>query len=297
MYEEHRSCCRSRRNPWSSALVVIAGVLIVAALSGHAVAGDGPRGGAAIPPVPQSLAALYPPAAAAPVHLFAMLELQDAFSGIVVDVLEDDTKGARETFVLFRDRYQKAAGLVPEWRSAYPDAPVSALDAALASGKREETMGAIDTVGGVCHRCHVTTMVPVQQRYRWGNFAAQVVKDPLAGDTPPFGIFKLRLASVLTGVTHDLRQGQVEQARRQFEAFSARFDALRGSCVSCHATPRRSFVDRNVQQLVEDLRKALDAPAPTAEAAAELAARIGQASCSGCHLVHVPAATAQAAQL
>ncbi len=295
MHQEHRSHRRTR-TPWHRARVAAAGALIAAALAGTAVAGEGPAGGAAIPAVPPSLAALYPPVAQAPVHLFAMLELQDTLAGIVVDVLEGDADGARETFTRFRESYRKTAGLVPEWRSAYPEAPVSALGAALDGGKREEALGALDAMGGVCHRCHVTTMAPVQLRHRWGVFSAQAVKDPLVGDTPPYAQFKLRLASALTGIAHNLRQGQADNARRQFQAFNVRFAALRDSCISCHATPRRSFVDRDVQQLVEDLGRALEAPAPSVDAAAGLAARIGQASCSGCHLVHVPAAMAQAAR-
>jgi len=244
--------------------------------------------------VPPSLAALYPPAAKEPVHLFAMLGLQDTLAGVAVDLLENDLAGAREGFARFEEAWRRAAALVPEWRDAYPEEPVRALGEALGGTDRGRTMEAYGAVGAACHRCHLTTMVPVQQRFRWGSFAAQTVADPAGGETLPYAAFKLRLATSLTGVAHDLRQGQLESARRQFQTFSDRFAALRGSCAACHRTARRSFVDRDAQEIVAELGRALDAPAPEPDAVAALAGRIGQAVCSGCHLVHVPAATAQA---
>jgi cytochrome c556 len=219
--------------------------------------------------------------------------LQEAFAGIVVDLFEDDPDGARFAFDQFQERYRQAAALVPEWRDAYPDAPVQALGVALAGNDRARTMQAYETVGAVCHRCHVATMVPVQQRYRWGSFATQAVKDPVAGDTGPYAPFKHRLTGAFYGITWNLRQGQVEQARRQFAAFRARFATLGDTCYDCHSTPRRSFVDRDVEILLEDLGRALEAPTPDESAVVGLSAQIGQASCSGCHLVHVPAAMAQ----
>lgn len=273
----------------------VAAVALAVAAAGDAIgAGPDAAGGEAITATPASLAALYPPLAKEPVHLFAMLGLQEALSGIVVDLLEGDPTGARAAFAQFQEHYRRAAELVPEWRSAYPEGPVLELQNALRRDDQASQMQAIEAVGGVCHRCHLAAMAPVQLLYRWGSFGAQTVKDPLSGDTLPYGEFKRRLATTFTGITWDLRQGQEENARRQFEAFTARFSALRSSCLACHATPRRSFVDRDVQALLEELGQVLQAAAPDLNAAAGLSARIGQASCSACHLVHVPAAMAQA---
>jgi hypothetical protein len=140
-------------------------------------------------------------------------------------------------------------------------------------------------------------MAAVQQRYRWGDFTVQTVKDPLAGDaTIPYTEFKRRLASTFTGITHNLRQGQTENARRQFRAFSARFITLRESCLACHTAPRRTFVSSDVQRLIEEIGIALKGMTSDPDLISRLSARIGQASCSACHLVHVPAAMAQASQ-
>lgn len=271
-----------------------AGALIGAVVATLAAAGSAPPPVAAIPTMPASLAALYPPATKEPVHLLAMLAMQDALAGIVADQLEGDTDGARAAFSEFADRYRRAALLVPEWRAAYPEAPLQELAAALAGSDPERVMRATDAVGSVCHSCHMVAMGPVQLRFRWGNFTALTIKDPVTGDTGSYADFKRRLAVALTGVTRNVGQGQVDGARRQFDAFSARFAAMRQACIACHATPRRAFVDREVQGWVEELGRLLESPAPDPPAVTALTARIGQASCSPCHLVHVPAALAQA---
>jgi cytochrome c556 len=291
MEQQSRQHQRTRTLGRRAALA--AGALVLATLAGLTAAGPPSGASEAIPATPPGLAAHYPPSAKEPVHLFAMHGLQESFAGIVVDLFEDDTAGAQSAFSQFQERYRQAAALVPEWRDAYPEAPVQELGAALAGDDRARTMRAYDAVGTVCHRCHVATMVPVQQLYRWGSFATQTVTDPVAGDTGPYASFKHRLAGAFYGIAWDLRQGQVHQARRQLQAFSARFATLGDTCFDCHSTPRRSFTDRDVQVLLEDLGRALEAPKPDETAVAGLSARIGQASCSGCHLVHLPAAMAQ----
>lgn len=280
-----------RRSRQAGACVVI-GVLALALLARASSREDGPP---PVPALPPSLAALYPPVAERPVHLLAMLELQDGFSGIVVDLLEGDVAQARASYVEFAQRYRRAADLVPEWRAAYPEEPVRSLGSALAGGDRPATMAAIDAVGAVCHACHQVAMASVQLRYRWGRFADVTVADPLTGGAASYAAFKRGLATNLAGITHDLRQGEVENARRQFDGFRARFAALSESCNTCHDTPRRSFVDLSVQAVVDALGRALAAAVPDLAAVVRLTAGIGQASCSACHLVHTPAAQAQAA--
>ena len=263
-----------------------------------ALAAAEPRPGGAsevIAPLPASLTALYPPAAEAPVHLLAMIGLQESFAGIAVDILDGDSKGAREGFAEFARRYREASELVPEWRQSYPEAPVSALAGTLEGGDPASAMRALDAVGAVCHSCHQQTMVPVQFRYRWGSIAALKLEDPLAGDEPSYAEFKRRLATNLAGIAHELRQEQVAGAARQYEAFRQRFQMLEDSCAACHDTPRGFYVGAEATSLIGELGEVVNSPSPHAGHAAELVAAIGRTSCSGCHLVHVPAAMAQAA--
>ncbi len=245
--------------------------------------------------VPATLDAFYPPAVERPVYLFQMLSLDEAFAGIVVDLSEDDLTGAKDNYELFRARYAEVRALVPEWESYYPMEPVERLGEAFAAGSPDGLMAAFGKVGQTCHHCHQSTMVPVQQRYHWGDFGDLELEDPLRREAIAFSQFKQSLSANLTGIRVDLRQGQPENALRQFDAFKARFAALSESCLHCHERDDLPFTDREVQRTVEQLGQVLRESQPSSEATARLIQAIGEESCSKCHLVHVPAAVARAA--
>ena len=280
--------------------VLLVGFLLMMRLPGvaavaHAGAGNPPEaktGLTATSPLPGSLNAFYPPAAGGPVYLFKMLDMQTSFSGIVVDLMEDDLEGARGSFDDFRSKYREVAGLVPEWKGDYPEEKVNELGAALAAGDKGLAMNAFAALGGVCHRCHVAAMVAVQQKYHWGNIGATTVRDPLSGAATGYPRFKQFLAANLSGITVDLRQGQVENARKQFEGFRARFEALSGSCNGCHEKESRYFVDREIRDTVDELGNAFRRPTVAPESVNALVQKIGRESCSKCHRVHLPAAHA-----
>ena len=244
----------------------------------------------AVSPVPQSLDAFYPPKAKAPVHLFGMLKLDTAFSGIVVDLLEDDPAGAKGSFQEFKAQYSELSKLVPEWKKRYPMAPVEKLGALLGTADRGTVMAAYGEVGKVCHECHVATMVPVQQKYHWGDFGAIRVKDPLTQETVDFSLFKKVLSANFAGISVDLRQGQTGNAVKQLQGFRARFQALKETCQNCHDAESRYYVDESMEAQLQKLEQALASQNVSPEAVGALVQGIGRESCSKCHLVHVPAA-------
>jgi len=240
--------------------------------------------------LPGTLDAFYPPAADGPVYLFKMLGLETSFSGIIVDLMEDDLDGARGSFREFQAQYRGIATMVPEWEGEYPEDEVKALGEALATGDKERAMEAFAAVGRICHRCHLAAMVPVQQRYHWGDFGAIAVMDPLSGASTGYPQFKKFLAANLAGITVDLKQGQVANARKQFDGFRARFEALSGSCLGCHEEESRYFVNREMRDTVDGLKQALESRPIAVAAVMALVQKIGRESCSKCHLVHLPAA-------
>jgi hypothetical protein len=252
----------------------------------------GGLGGVTTRLLPAGLDGYYPPVAAQPVYLFKMLSLETSFSGIVVDLMEDDIEGARGSFEDFQRQYREVAGMVPEWKGGYPEGKVKELGAALAVGDKAQAMSAFGAVGKVCHGCHVETMVPVQQKYRWGNMGTMTIKDPLSGVATGYTQFKKYMAANLAGITVDLRQGQTDNARKQFQGFKARFQALSDSCGGCHENKSRYYVDSDVQDTLDEIGEAFRSRTVAADAVTALAQKIGRESCSKCHLVHVPAALA-----
>jgi len=283
---------RATRVP-SIVLLVTASLL----LSACGDASAGPARGAGTSPadaavLPASLDALFPPRADGPVLLDAMVEMDLALSGLVADVLEQDLGNARAGFPRLEKAWAAARALVPEWAPRWPGEPLKALGTALEGDDPGAVMGAVESLGGVCAACHHVSMVAVQQRYHWGDFASIEVTDPLARDDVSFGALMHRLAGDLAAIPNDLAQGQVAAARSHLEGLRARYETLEESCGSCHASERRYFVGHDVEDAFRRLEAELGREDPDPSAVGSLVGGLGERSCHRCHLVHVPAAFA-----
>ncbi len=244
-------------------------------------------------PPPSSLDKLFPPRAEQPIFLFEMLEMGTAFRGIEVDLSEDDPENAKANFERFKAKYLEVSKLVPEWEEKFPTGPVEGLGAALEAGVQEKVMAAYRKVGMVCGSCHATNMVKVQQKYHWGDFGAIRVEDPLTDEEVGFTQLMRSLDANFVGISVDAAQGQRGNAQQQFQGFKARFQALKGTCFSCHDTERKYYVDEGVQALIDELEEALSAPSIDPATVGQLFQGIGMESCLKCHWVHDPAALAK----
>ncbi len=242
--------------------------------------------------LPAALEDLYPPKAEGPVYLIKMIGLAESFGGFLSDLFEKDMPNALAGFKKFKAQYGELSGLVPEWKSLYPPAPIEELGSALKSGDQGRVMAAVEKAEGVCSACHVENMASVQFRYGWPDFWEIQAKDPLTGKEVSLHQLMLFLDVSFSGIGADLEQGQAENAQKQFQGFKTRFEAMAGTCQECHGQDeRKHYVDGSVPAMVEELGKAAAEPSP--EKARQLVQGIGMESCHKCHLVHVPAALAQ----
>ncbi len=242
-------------------------------------------------PLPSSLDALYPPQAEQPIFLSRMMELGTSFTGIVVDLFEDDDQNAKANFEKFKSQYLEVSKMVLEWEKDYPEGPMKELGAALRIGDKGEVMAAYEKMGNVCHECHVANMVKVQQKYHWQDFMSIKVKDPLTDEVVDYRRLMQGLVTNFMGIIVDVQEGQKENAQKQFQGFKARFQAMKDTCEECHATEERKYyVDESVQVMVDKMGKALNKPSVDPKEVERLSQGIGMESCFKCHLVHLPAA-------
>jgi len=250
-------------------------------------------------PLPGSLDDLFPPKAPGPVWLFNMLELGEHFTGMAVDLSENDMQNAREDFKKFKDKYKEIRKLVPEWSAFLPMYPVNSLEAALKSGNQTKINAAFSNMGQVCSNCHIVNMPRVQQKFHWKtldgkDFSVISVKDPQTGMDISFAQVMLAIDAGFVGAGLDVRQGQGDKARMHFQGFNASFQMMKETCKDCHTTERKYYIDASVQSMVDDLGQALHESPINATKIEMLRQGIGMESCFKCHLVHVPAAMAQA---
>jgi hypothetical protein len=166
------------------------------------------------------------------------------FSSIVVNLMENDVENTRASFEAFKAEYVSVSGLVPEWKSRFPMGPVDALGAALDTGDPGKVMGAIEEVAKVCLDCHMDNMVPVQQKYHWGDFQSIKVFDPLLEQDVDFAFLMTAIDANFTGIVTDLAEA-LDNARKQHEA-SSRGSGHREVCAQCHDTGG-SIMDASVR--------------------------------------------------
>ncbi len=249
-------------------------------------------------PPPSSLDPLYPPQTKAPVYLGKMLEMGTLFSGIIADLFENDFQHAKGNFEIFVTKHRELSKLIPEWErdweKEYPGGPLDELKKALERGDQAKAMASIEKVAIECHECHVSNMAKVQQKYHWGNFEEIKLKDPLTNKEVSFAQLKKGLYVNFVGIGLDVQQGQGENAKKQFQAFKERFQALKKTCQNCHKEEeRKSYVDQRVFSLIEDMEMELSRSAHDPRVIGFLTQKVDEESCFKCHLVHVPSAFAK----
>jgi len=274
---------------------LIAGFIIVTA--GMVISNDSPDHNVVpeskLTKLPEMLDDYYPPKAKGPIYLFKMHELGKPFTGIVVDLFENDVENARNNYKVFKEKYTDVSNMVPEWQEQFPGEPLDELEIALNGQDQQVIMQSYEKVGQVCGNCHFAYMPAVQFKYHWPDFNEITVSDPLTKEEIPFSRLMQFLDANLTGVQINVEQGQIENAKRQQFALNERFSALEEACMYCHDTDRYYYVDQRVKNMISDLSRALDSNPVDQDLLARSSQGIGMESCFKCHMVHVPAAAAQ----
>lgn len=222
--------------------------------------------------------------------MLEMLALGSSMSAIMVDLMEKDIENVKADFEKFKAQYSKVSKLVAPWRKKFPMGPVKRLGAALKGGDQGKIMGAMKRLGKVCFDCHVSSMPQVTLRYHWKDFGGIKVNDPVSKKEVPFTDFKHFLDACFAGIMVDLGQGQIDNAKKQFEAFRARLMAFEEVCSDCHDSERKYYIGDALKPMVDKLGQALNAASPDPKAVGSLMQGIGMASCFKCHSVHAPAA-------
>jgi len=261
-------------------------VVMAVARYGHTL-GDA---GGNVSILPSSLDNFYPPKGNGPVYLFAMHEMAKPLSGLACDISENDFDNARTNFESFKKGYSALSNMIPEWKHLFPVAPIERLGAAMDSGDPGKIMAAYEAAGGICDGCHKQYMPATYQKYHWGDFGAMSVIDPVTNKNVTFKKLMLLLETSFTGTGVDMEQGQIENARTQYQGFLSRFRAMAGMCDGCHDTAPKYYTDGRVLDMIDNLGVRLNEETVDPAAVGALFQSIGMESCYKCHLVHVPAA-------
>ena len=166
-------------------------------------------------PLPASLDNYFPPKAQAPIWLIEMFALASPLESIEVDLQQGDIAGAKANYTAFKTQYAKMAEMVPEWKARFPMAPVEALGKALESGDPKQVGPAMGQVGQVCGSCHLANQTKAFVKYHWPDFEALKLTDPVSKESVAWVDYMRAMAGAFTGISNDLQQGQVDNAREE----------------------------------------------------------------------------------
>jgi len=240
--------------------------------------------------LPASLDALYPPKADSPALLMAMNGLAIKMTSVPVALGQKDAAAAQKYFEEFQGLYGQVSKMVPEWSGHYPQEPIDALGKAVAAGDPAAVGSAMEAIDAVCADCHHEYMVPVQQKYRWKDFASLEITDPVTKEKSNYAGQMRAIEATFVGIMVHLDGGRPAEAVAATKALKSRMVEFRDVCQECHDSEREYFVDDDTLSILDDLGKAIGSGHADPQAVMGLAMKFGEQSCSRCHLVHVPAA-------
>ena len=243
--------------------------------------------------LPTSLNALYPPVTNTPVFLFEMIEMGNSLNATGINFFEADYQNMQGSFSRFKTVYTGFSGLIPEWKDYFPQKEVDELELALNSKEMEKVGLAFENMGKVCQTCHAANMTRVQHKFAWGNFSDISLTDPVNGKENTFSEIMHIMTISYDGIITDLIEGQLEYSRKHFTDFNTRFEAMSETCIVCHDSERKYYVDNNIQNMIKAIGEEISKEKPEVERIKDLAKGIGYESCYKCHLVHTPAAFSQ----
>jgi cytochrome c556 len=239
-------------------------------------------------PLPARLDNYYPPKSNAPIYLIEMLSMSTPFEGIGVDLQENDISGAMSDFESFKLQYQKISNMVAEWKDMFPLDLVDSLGLALSKGDQARIGKAMAQIGDVCSSCHLINQIKAQQKFHWPDFDKLTLSDPIVNAQLSWHDFMMGVAASFSGISTSLQQGQLENARRNFQVFSNRFSSMAEGCYDCHSTPRTYYTDESVRNMIKDLGNLLDSSNPDQDKIQQMIGAIGNEGCLKCHYLHMP---------
>ncbi len=226
-------------------------------------------------------------------YTYAMLELGIRMGAATSAAMGDDPASAEAALNSFTEQYKLVAGLVPSWRKHFDENEISQLAKAVAKGRNKAARKIIITrIEDSCTRCHASYLIPVQARYRWGNFS-QITVDSESGNSLNFHTIMVDLSNGFGALRGNVVQGDFDAALKSYKVVRERFTMMELACTACHDEPREYFVDSCVKGRLLRIGGLLRKGSQDVDLYTQELNNINEVSCMPCHQVHMPAAFLQ----
>ena len=230
-----------------------------------------------------------------------MQKLSTAFSAIFVNIEIKKWDQAEKQAVLFRESYQKASKMVPEWEKDFNLKAATKLSKSVGVKDIKNIRVQSETIRETCSNCHINNSISAWIRYHWPPTKTIKLLDPLEEKEISYPIYMERLSNSLQRIGVNFEKNEFQQAWRSLEVFSKRLLGLRSACSKCHVSEwtkqsgsvKDFFVGEDIMDTLQKIKKDFATGQPSKKIFEKNIRYIHNRSCKICHLVHQPAAFIQ----
>jgi len=245
---------------------------------------------------PKSLDKYYPPASKKFEYLSNMHAMSTAFTGIRLNVNDENWEKALHWAKELRDTYLNTSKMVPEWKNYFKTELADNLVKAVSSRNVDSVIEATKKLGQTCAKCHQDNELAVKLVYRFPSFEKVVIEDPVEFMELETGKYMEKLVSSLKAMKVYLLQGDPERAQEAGLNFVERARQLRSMCSKCHTSKlsEELIVGKDYEKALAKMEEMLSSGKPDKNAVLGTLGKV-TLSCAKCHNVHlVPAVVREA---
>jgi cytochrome c556 len=214
--------------------------------------------------------------------------MSTAFTGIRLNVNEDNWEKAREWAEKLKELYNETSKMVPEWKDYFKPKLADDLVKAVSSRNVDRVIEATRKLGETCAKCHQDNELAVKLTYRFPSFEKVKIEDPVEFMEYETGKYMKEMTNSLKAMKVFLMQGEGEKAQESGLNFVERARQLSAMCSKCHTNKlsEEVILGKDYRQALDRLEELLSTSKPSKE---EIYKTLGSitVSCTKCHNVHI----------
>jgi hypothetical protein len=239
---------------------------------------------------PEELSKYYPPESEDYQFLVNMYQLSTAFTGVMINVQEQNWPKAKEWAKRTKEYYLKIGELVPSWKKVLREKAVNSLLKAVEEKNPSKVKRYANIVGKTCMQCHKNYQLSTKIKYHYPSYEGVSIEDPVEGVEYGVEDYMKKMTNDMKLIKVYITQQDKEKASEAGDRFIKRFEGLQQMCSDCHTNSisEEVYFNDEIKKSIENLKDAVENNRINETFSA--LNNIGWNNCTKCHNVHqVPA--------
>jgi cytochrome c556 len=235
---------------------------------------------------PQTLSKYYPPNSNKFEFLNSMYAMSTAFTGMFVNIQENDWNNALKWANILRENYLNIGKLVPEYDKALKKSEIDQLVNAVKEKNFDKVKLNADVVGKSCAQCHQKQQITTKIMYHYPSFSLVNLEDPVSRSNLEFDDYMKKMTDSMKKIRIYLEDNKPEKAIAEGNNFVKRLKSLSQSCNDCHTNKMsvEIYQGKELDEKLDLLSKALQSK--NKQEVYKNLSWISMNNCSKCHNTH-----------